>query len=68
MSRKAEVNIGRIGVDSPLFSELTPLPPLLYFTSCMGFFLEVQILTLDPAVDGVMYVELTQSQNVIMVA
>jgi hypothetical protein len=34
----------------------------------MGFFLEIQILTLHLTVEGVMCVGLPQSQNVIMVA
>jgi hypothetical protein len=60
------VSIGRIGVDSRFLSELS-LPPLLNFTSCVKFFLEIQILTLDSPAEGVIYVEFAQSQDVIMV-
>ena len=66
--RKVEVSLGRIGVDSRLPSELSPFPPLLYFTSCMGFFLEIRMLTLDSPAEGVTYVRLALSQNVFMAA
>ena len=60
MLRKVGVSIGHIGVDSRLLSELSPLSPLLYFTFCMGFSLEIQILTLDSTVEGVMCVRLSK--------
>jgi hypothetical protein len=55
MRRKVEVSFGRFGVDSRLLSELNP------FTPCVGFFLEIQMLTLDSSGKGVMYVGLSQS-------
>ena len=63
-----EIHIGRIGLGSRFLGELSPLPPSLYFTSCMEFFLEIQMLTLDSPGGGVMYVGLSQSQIVITVA
>ena len=36
-----ELHIGSLGVGSRFLSELSSLPPLLYFTSCVGFFLNI---------------------------
>ena len=65
--RKVEVSFGRCGLDSRLLSKLSPLLPLLYFISCVGFFLEIQFLTLDSTAERAMYVALAHSQSVIMV-
>ena len=40
---KVQAHIGRIGLRSRLLSESSSFPPLFYFTSRVGFFLEIRI-------------------------